>query len=68
MRYFVTLQKGGMLVCSNCFCANRTVLCNKPMAILSLTQNGTIIGGYNGVVDDDGKFCVTNESRTMGGI
>jgi hypothetical protein len=54
MRYIISIQLDGELVCSNSFCASRAVV-DGPIAILKLNTDGELIDAF-GATMEDGKI------------
>jgi hypothetical protein len=64
MWYLVTVQLGGRLVCSNCFCASRTIICEAPISLINLSEKGELLSCIKGIMDETAMFCITNECRS----
>jgi hypothetical protein len=56
VEYTVTVQLGDLLVCSNCFCITRTVVCDSFMGIGVLNENGRCVRSTQDRTDSNGKF------------
>jgi hypothetical protein len=58
MKYIVTVQLGGLLVCSNCFDADMSVVNNTPIDIRILDHRGKVMSTVEGSIDCSGHFYV----------
>jgi hypothetical protein len=50
MRYIVTVQLDGELVCSDCFCTLRAVVAG-PVSVFKVNTDGQVIERYEGRVE-----------------